>query len=112
MFENTLALVDACCLTHLHVFPFSPRPGTPAARMPQLASGVARERAKRLRMAGEKALHRHLDAQIGKTLTLLTERGGIARAADFTKVQIADSAPGQIIESEIIGHDGEMLRAV
>src|SRR6185437_13953092 len=112
MFENTLALVEDCGLTHLHVFPFSPRPGTPAARMPQLASGIARERAKRLRVAGEKALRRHLDAQIGKTLTLLSERGGIARAADFTKARISDIAPGQMLESKIIGHDGETLRII
>ena len=112
MFENTLALVDACGLTHLHVFPFSPRPGTPAAKMPQLPPGVAKERAKRLRAAGERALRRHLDAQIGKTLPLLSERGGIARAADFTKVRIAGIDAGQMIEARITGHDGETLCAV
>ncbi len=110
MFENTLALVEDCGLTHLHVFPFSPRPGTPAARMPQLAPSLIKERAARLREAGAKALRRHLDAQIGKRLTLLTERGGIARAEDFTKVRIEGTEAGRIIEKTIAGHDGEMLR--
>ncbi len=110
MFENTLALVEDCGLTHLHVFPFSPRAGTPAARMPQLAPSLIKERAVRLREAGAKALRRHLDAQIGKKLTLLTERGGIARAEDFTKVRIEGADAGRIIEKTIAGHDGEMLR--
>ncbi|MHB8886974.1 MAG: tRNA (N(6)-L-threonylcarbamoyladenosine(37)-C(2))-methylthiotransferase MtaB [Methylovirgula sp.] len=109
MFENTLALVEDCGLTHLHVFPFSPRPGTPAARMPLLASDIVKARARRLREAGEKALRRHLDAQIGKRLTLLTERGGIARAEDFTKVRVTGCDAGQMIEAEISGHDDEML---
>ncbi|HEY1735180.1 MAG TPA: tRNA (N(6)-L-threonylcarbamoyladenosine(37)-C(2))-methylthiotransferase MtaB [Methylovirgula sp.] len=110
MFENTLALVEDCGLTHLHVFPFSPRPGTPAARMPQLAPMLIKERAARLREAGVKALSRHLDAQIGRRLTLLTERGGIARAEDFTKVRIDDIAPGRIVERIPTSHDGETLR--
>ena len=111
MFENTLALVDDCGLTHLHVFPFSPRPGTPAARMPQLAADAIKDRARRLREAGAQALRRHLDRQIGKRLTLLAERGGIARAADFTKVRIAEAVAGEMIERTIAGHDGEMLCA-
>jgi threonylcarbamoyladenosine tRNA methylthiotransferase MtaB len=111
MFENTLALVEDCGLTHLHVFPFSPRPGTPAARMPQLAPSLIKERAARLREAGAKALRRHLDSQIGKQLTLLTERGGIARAEDFTKVRNEGTDAGRIIETTIVGHDGEMLRS-
>ena len=109
MFENTLALVEECGLTHLHVFPFSPRPGTPAARMPLLAPEIVKARARRLREVGEKALRCHLDAQIGKRLTLLTERGGIARAEDFTKVRVTGCDAGQMIEAEISGHDGEML---
>lgn len=111
MFANTLALVEDCGLTHLHVFPFSPRPGTPAAKMPQLDPALVKERARRLRAAGEAALRRHLDAQLGRRLTLLTERGGIARAADFTKVRIDGTAPGQLIAAEIVNHDGEMLFA-
>ncbi|MGO9135092.1 MAG: tRNA (N(6)-L-threonylcarbamoyladenosine(37)-C(2))-methylthiotransferase MtaB [Methylovirgula sp.] len=109
MFENTLALVEDCGLTHLHVFPFSPRPGTPAAKMPQLDPAIVKERARRLRAAGQRALARHLEAQIGKRFELLTERGGIARAEDFTKVRIDRLAPGQLVEAVITGHDGATL---
>ena len=73
MFARSLDLVEACGLTHLHVFPFSPRPGTPAARMPQVAREVVKERARRLRDAGAAALRRHLDAQVGATHRVLTE---------------------------------------
>jgi len=68
MFARSLDLVDECGLTHLHVFPFSPRPGTPAERMPQLARDIVKDRARRLREKGEAALRRHLDAQVGATL--------------------------------------------
>src|SRR5947208_6287629 len=61
MFARSLDLVDECGLTHLHVFPFSPRPGTPAARMPQVRRDVINERARRLRKKGDEALRRHLD---------------------------------------------------
>ena len=79
MFARSLDLVDECGLTYLHVFPFSPRPGTPAARMPQVGREIVKERARRLREHGEAALRRHLDAQVGKTQRVLTERGGIGR---------------------------------
>lgn len=110
-FADTLALVEDCGLTHLHVFPFSPRAGTAAARMPQLAAGLARERAARLRAAGETALRRHLDAQSGRRLTVLTERGGVGRAADFTLVATPDAAPGRFLERVARGHDGRRLIA-
>ncbi|HKH81945.1 MAG TPA: tRNA (N(6)-L-threonylcarbamoyladenosine(37)-C(2))-methylthiotransferase MtaB [Methylovirgula sp.] len=109
MFENTLALVEACELTHLHVFPFSARPGTPAAKMPRVEAGVIAGRAKRLREAGDAALARHLAAQVGKRLTLLAERGGVARAEDFTKVRVGDVPAGQLIAAEIVGQDGKVL---
>jgi threonylcarbamoyladenosine tRNA methylthiotransferase MtaB len=109
MFQRTLDMIEACGLTHLHVFPFSPRPGTPAARMPQVAREIAKERAERLRAAGEAALARHLSAQIGKTLRLLTERGGQARAADFTLARTPGVEAGRMIEAEILGHDGRAL---
>jgi len=111
MFAETLALVADCGLTHLHVFPFSPRPGTPAALMPQLSPDVIAARAKHLRRTGEAALKRHLDAQTGKTLTVLTERGGIARAEDFTKVRIGDMPAGRLTPAAITGHDGKTLTA-
>jgi threonylcarbamoyladenosine tRNA methylthiotransferase MtaB len=111
MFAETLALVGDCGLTHLHVFPFSPRPGTPAALMPQLPPDVIAARAKALRQAGAVALARHLDAQKGRTLSLLTERGGTARAEDFTRARIVDMPAGRLIAAEITGDDGTMLLA-
>lgn len=109
MFENTLALVADCGLTHLHVFPFSPRPGTPAARMPAVAAEVVKERAGRLRVCGEAALARHLAAQQGRRLRLLSERGFCSRAEDFTKVASPGIAPGLLFEAEIAGSAADRL---
>jgi threonylcarbamoyladenosine tRNA methylthiotransferase MtaB len=111
MFENTLSLVDACGLTHLHVFPFSPRPGTPAAKMPAVAPEIIKARAKRLREAGEAALREHLDAQTGKRLRVLTERGGAGHTEVFTRVKIGRVPPSQMIDVMIAGNDGTMLEA-
>jgi threonylcarbamoyladenosine tRNA methylthiotransferase MtaB len=111
MFVRTLELVEECGLTHLHVFPFSPRPLTPAARMPQVAPGVVRERAQRLRIVGEAMLSRHLDAQRGKTLRVLTERGGAARAEDFTLVRTPGARAGAIFDIKAAGHDSRALYA-
>ncbi|MDQ6867487.1 MAG: tRNA (N(6)-L-threonylcarbamoyladenosine(37)-C(2))-methylthiotransferase MtaB [Pseudomonadota bacterium] len=111
MFQNTLALVEDCGLTHLHVFPFSARPGTPAARMPTVAPEIVKARAKRLREAGAAALHKHLEAQTGKTLPVLTERGETGRTEDFSRVKIGDLPPSQIIDVEIAGTDGKNLEA-
>jgi threonylcarbamoyladenosine tRNA methylthiotransferase MtaB len=109
MFAQTLDLVEACGLAHLHVFPFSPRPGTPAARMPQLSGAVVKARAARLRAAGDAALARHLEAQRGRRLAVLTERGGLARAADFTPMRTPGAEPGQMLEMIAAGHDGRAL---
>jgi threonylcarbamoyladenosine tRNA methylthiotransferase MtaB len=109
MFQNTLVLVGECGLTHLHVFPFSPRPGTPAAKMPQVGRDAVKDRAKRLRATGAEALQRHLRAQIGKRLSALTERGGVARAEDFTLVKMPDAEAGRLIDVEISGVAGEAL---
>jgi threonylcarbamoyladenosine tRNA methylthiotransferase MtaB len=111
MFADTLALVEDCGLTHLHVFPFSARPGTPAALMPQLPADVIAARAKKLRRAGEVALQRHLAAQVGKHRVVLTERGGLARTADFTKVRVGHMPPGRLARVQIAGHDGKLLLA-
>ncbi|CAN7499569.1 tRNA (N(6)-L-threonylcarbamoyladenosine(37)-C(2))-methylthiotransferase MtaB [Phenylobacterium sp. LjRoot225] len=112
MFENTLALVEAAGLAFLHVFPFSPRPGTPAARMPQLAKAVVKARAARLRAAGEAGLQRHLARQVGRTLQALVERAGVARAEDFTEIAFeGDGAPGEIIDLTVTGHDGKRALA-
>jgi threonylcarbamoyladenosine tRNA methylthiotransferase MtaB len=109
MFHESLALIEECGLTHVHAFPYSPRPRTPAARMPQVAPEVARARAARLRQAGAAAFLRHLDAQIGRRITVLAERGGKGRAEDFTPVDMPASEPGTLISGEVIGHDGRAL---
>jgi threonylcarbamoyladenosine tRNA methylthiotransferase MtaB len=112
MFARSLDLVDACGLTQLHVFPFSPRPGTPAARMPQLPRHVVKERARALREKGETALHAHLETQVGALRTVLTERGGIARTEQFTVVRLASPLePGKILDLTMVGHDGRRLLA-
>jgi threonylcarbamoyladenosine tRNA methylthiotransferase MtaB len=109
MFAMSLDLVEACGLTHLHVFPFSPRPGTPAARMPLVARETIKQRAARLREAGAARLAAHLRAQAGKTLRVLTERGGMGRAEDFTAVRTVGMGPGEIVEMNISGDDGMAL---
>ena len=107
MFENTLSLVEAARLSYLHVFPFSPRPGTPAARMPMVVRAVVKARAERLRAAGERALSTHLAGQVGRTVRALVERPGRARAEDFTEIQFDGTADaGQIIPLRINGQDG------
>ena len=111
-FENTLRLVEEAGLAFLHVFPFSPRPGTPAARMPQLPKAVVKARAARLRDAGEAALARHLEAQSGRTLSGLVERQGVARAEDFTEVAFEGAAePGTVVALKVVGHDGKRALA-
>ena len=112
MFERSLELVDDCGLTHLHVFPFSPRPGTPAARMPQVAGDVVKERAARLRAKGAAALAQHLERQIGARRRVLTEAGGIGRTEQFTLVRLSASVPrGLMLDVSIAGHDGRQLLA-
>ncbi len=109
MFRRTLDLVEDCGLTHLHVFPFSPRPGAPAAAMPQVERETILSRAARLRALGERQLQRHLKAQFGKTLRVLAERGGRARAADFTLVRTPGAVPGTLFDVRITGDDGRLL---
>jgi threonylcarbamoyladenosine tRNA methylthiotransferase MtaB len=112
MAQNSLDLVDECGLTHLHVFPFSPRPGTPAARMPQVARDVVKERARRLRERGALALRLHLDAEVGATRRVLTESRDTGRTEQFTKVLLATPAvPGQILNLKLTAHDGRQLLA-
>ena len=112
MFVRSLDLVDECGLTTLHVFPFSPRPGTPAARMPQVDPDIAKQRARRLREHGAEALRRHLDAEIGATRRVLTESHDIGRTEQFTPVRLASAAaPGTILDLTMAGHDGRQLLA-
>ena len=112
MFARSLDLVEDCGLTHLHVFPFSPRPGTPAARMPQVRREVIKERARRLRHRGEQALRRHLDREIGAMRQVLVESGQAGRTEHFLPVRLAAAhAPGTIMELAVTGHDGHQLLA-
>ena len=110
MFRNSLRLVEECGLTFLHVFPYSARRGTPAARMPQLPGPVIRERAARLRAAGDAALLRHLRAEQGQTRTVLTEGPRLARTEHFTEVALTRDMPeGSLVALRILGHDGRRL---
>jgi threonylcarbamoyladenosine tRNA methylthiotransferase MtaB len=109
MFQQSCALIDDCGLTYIHTFPFSVRPGAPAARMPQVAREIVKERAERLRLFADQALRRHLDRKIGATLRLLTEKGGTARASDFTLALTPDVAAGRMIDARVMGHNGRSL---
>lgn len=111
MFENTLSLIDECGLTHLHVFPFSPREGTPAARMPQVDRHIVKQRAEKLRKAGEKAYQSHLQRLQNSKHMILVERDGIGRTEDFTLTKIDGALAGTIVNGLIIGQDGDKLIA-
>jgi len=89
MFENSLALVEECGLTWLHVFPYSARKGTPAARMPPVAPAEIKARAEALRAAGAAAVRRHLAGQVGRVAEVLIEKGGQGRLPDFTEISVA-----------------------
>jgi threonylcarbamoyladenosine tRNA methylthiotransferase MtaB len=93
MFANTLASVDECGIDYLHVFPYSPRPGTPAARMPQVARDVIKARAARLREKGAERLGLRLDRHVGQTVMALVEAGNRARLSDFAPVRIDGVSP-------------------
>ncbi|PXA81279.1 tRNA (N(6)-L-threonylcarbamoyladenosine(37)-C(2))-methylthiotransferase MtaB [Caulobacter sp. D4A] len=111
-FANTVRLVEEAGLAFLHVFPYSARPGTPAARMPPVKGPVIKDRARRLREAGQRGLERHLQAQVGRTLAGLVERDGLARAEDFTEIAFTGEAPaGQIVDFRVTGHDGTRVIA-
>jgi len=112
MFANSLRLVDDCGLTFLHVFPFSARPGTPAARMRQVNGAVIAERAARLREKGIAALERHLGGAAGRRIEVLLEGEGKGRAPDFTPVRIeANQGAGRLVPAVVEGHDGSALIA-
>jgi threonylcarbamoyladenosine tRNA methylthiotransferase MtaB len=111
-FDNTLALVEEAGLSFLHVFPYSARPGTPAARMPPVKGPVIKDRARRLRAAGEAALQRHLARQVGRVLNGLVEKPGVARADDFTEIAFVGDAPvGEIVPMRVSGISGGKVTA-
>ena len=112
MFARSLDLVDECALTLLHVFPFSPRPGTPAARMPQVDRALVKQRARMLRAKGEAALARSLEREIGARRSVLTERGGVGHTEQFMPVRLATPIePGRILDLTMAAHDGRQLLA-
>jgi len=111
MFENSLKIVEECGLTHLHVFPYSPREGTPAARMPQVKREIGKERAARLRAVGEAAYHHHLAGLAGTTQQILVERNGLGRTEGFTLAKIDAGQPGEILTATVTGNDGKTLLA-
>lgn len=111
-FANSIRLVEDCVLTFLHVFPFSPRKGTPAARMPQVSGATIRDRAAALRAAGATALARHLAAQVGVTHRILTESPRMGRTEQFTEVVFATDRPeGTIVAARITGQADGTLAA-
>ena len=111
MFEDSLRLVDDCGLAYLHVFPYSPRPGTPAARMPQLDRSVIKARAARLRQKADEVLGAHLEAMTGSVQNGLVEKPGFARAPNFAGIRMTVTAArtGAILPIRITGQDGKVL---
>jgi threonylcarbamoyladenosine tRNA methylthiotransferase MtaB len=110
MFQRSLDLVKDCGLTFLHVFPFSPRKGTPAARMPQVKGPEIKDRAARLRAVGDTALNQHLLQQVGRVHRVLTEGQRLGRTEQFTEVAFANDQPeGVILDVLIRGQDGAQL---
>jgi threonylcarbamoyladenosine tRNA methylthiotransferase MtaB len=112
MFRGSLSLVDECGLTYLHVFPFSPRPGTPAARMPRVSGPETRARAASLRERGERALGAYLQAEVGRDVEILMERDGIGRTPGFAEVALAGSAEVRsLVVARVTRSDGARLQA-
>lgn len=110
MFENSLKLVDECDLTWLHVFPYSARQGTPAARMPAVNGAVIKVRAAQLRDAGDRQVAKHLNAQKGRVHRILLESPTMGRTEQFTETRFAaPQTEGSIVEAEILGHSGSHL---
>jgi threonylcarbamoyladenosine tRNA methylthiotransferase MtaB len=109
MFARSQELVAECDLTFLHVFPYSPRPGTAAARMPQVNGNVIRHRARRLRASGETALQRRLAAEIGSVRQVLIESATQGRTEHFMPVAVSGDTPGMVRTLAVTGHDGARL---
>jgi threonylcarbamoyladenosine tRNA methylthiotransferase MtaB len=112
MFENSLKLIEECGLTWLHVFPYSVRQGTPAARMPQVEGKHIKRRAAELRAVGAQQVQRHLRAQNGATHHILMESPRMGRTEQFTEVTLSSNQPeGKIVTARITGISGQTLTA-
>jgi threonylcarbamoyladenosine tRNA methylthiotransferase MtaB len=109
MFDNAVGLAEQAAIAHLHVFPYSPRPGTPAARMPQLDRVLIKERAARLREAGQRLHQTHLDSMVGTRQWLLVENNGLAHTENFTLVAAPGLRPRDLVQVAITGHNGKHL---
>ncbi|MEO0543476.1 MAG: tRNA (N(6)-L-threonylcarbamoyladenosine(37)-C(2))-methylthiotransferase MtaB [Pseudomonadota bacterium] len=110
MFDNALSIVDECGLSKVHAFPFSARPGTPAAKMPQLDRALVKQRAAALRAKSDSVWARHLDKFAGGLFTALIENGGVGRIEDFTPIRVSGNLPaGLLVPVTVSGHDGDML---
>ena len=109
MFANAVRLAEEARIAHLHVFPYSPRPGTPAARMPQLDRALVKERAARLRDTGHMLHQSHLDGMVGTQQWLLVENNGLAHTENFTLVAAPGLTPRALVKVDIIGHNGKHL---
>jgi threonylcarbamoyladenosine tRNA methylthiotransferase MtaB len=109
MFDNTLRIVEEADLTYLHVFPYSPREGTPAARMPQVDKGVAKRRAAMLRAAGEKQVAKLQASRIGMLENVLIERDGLGRTEQFLPVAVAGTQPGELLAVRVTGAGSDGL---
>ena len=109
MFLNSVSMAEEMQIAHLHVFPYSPRPETPAARMPQLDRALIKERAARLRDVGDQLHHTHLVSMVGTVQNLLVERGEMAHTENFTLVATPAVAPGALVSAIISGHNGKHL---
>ena len=110
MFENSLRLAEECGIAKLHVFPFSPRPGTPAARMPQLDRGVGQGSAPHgCAPLGERLHLAHLAGMVGTVQRMLVENTGMAHTENFTLVDGSGLPPGDSCEVRITGHNGKHL---
>jgi threonylcarbamoyladenosine tRNA methylthiotransferase MtaB len=115
MFENTLRFIGEAGITYIHAFPYSSRPGTPAARMPQVNKGVARQRAGLLRLEGERQFAALCEKRLGRVENVLMERGGLGRTEQFVPIGVAGMEPGELVPVQVTGRGpdgliGEKLR--
>ena len=109
MFENSLKIVTEADLTYLHVFPYSPREGTPAARMPQVSRRVGKERAARLRALGEQQYSRFCESRVGQVESVLVERDGIGRTEQFVPIAVPGHGPGELVAVRAVGTSADGL---
>lgn len=109
MFANAVSLAEEARIAHLHVFPYSPREGTPAARMPQIDRALVKERATRLRATGLQLHQSHLDSMVGTQQWLLVENNGLAHTENFTLAAVPGLTPRTFVQATITGHNGKHL---